>query len=346
MSDAAPRIGRPAGTCPDTVRMMSDAAPRIGLVLGAGGVAGGAFHAGVLAALHDVTGWDPRSAAVIVGTSAGSIAGAALRAGLSAADSLARAQDQRLSPEGERLLREVGAPRPPTRLRPNRDTRLAAQLVATLGRAAAQPFKARPLALLAGLLPDGSVSTDMIAEGISALHDDDWPLDPLWICAVRQGDGRRVVFGRDDRKPPLPDAVAASCAIPSFFQPVAIDGETYIDGGVHSPTNADVLRRLEPGLDLVLVSSPMSVAGSGVRLAADQPARRWSATLLVGEVRRLRRVGIPVLAFQPTPADASVMGANAMDLTRRAAIAAQAYESTRRRLERADTRERLAPLLA
>ena len=33
---------------------------RVGLVLGAGGVAGGAFHAGVLAALAEATGWDPR----------------------------------------------------------------------------------------------------------------------------------------------------------------------------------------------------------------------------------------------------------------------------------------------
>ena len=49
-------------------------AVRIGVALGAGGVAGGAFHAGVLAALADVGGWDPRSAAIIVGTSAGSIA--------------------------------------------------------------------------------------------------------------------------------------------------------------------------------------------------------------------------------------------------------------------------------
>ena len=54
---------------------------RIGLVLGAGGVIGHAFHAGVLAALADDTGWDPRRADVIVGTSAGSIAGALLRAG-------------------------------------------------------------------------------------------------------------------------------------------------------------------------------------------------------------------------------------------------------------------------
>jgi len=51
------------------------AGSKVGLVLGAGGIAGGAFHAGVLAALEEATGWDPRRAALVVGTSAGSIAG-------------------------------------------------------------------------------------------------------------------------------------------------------------------------------------------------------------------------------------------------------------------------------
>nr|MBA2497574.1 patatin [Acidimicrobiia bacterium] len=57
--------------------------PSIGLVLGAGGVVGSAWHAGVLAALETATGWDARDAAVVVGTSAGSVVTASLRAGLS-----------------------------------------------------------------------------------------------------------------------------------------------------------------------------------------------------------------------------------------------------------------------
>jgi NTE family protein len=65
-------------------------APRIGLVLGAGGVIGHAFHAGVLDGLCDATGWDPRDAEVIVGTSAGSVVGALLRAGFSPRDLAAR----------------------------------------------------------------------------------------------------------------------------------------------------------------------------------------------------------------------------------------------------------------
>jgi NTE family protein len=327
----------------DTVNGMG-AAPRVGLVLGAGGIAGGSFHAGVLAALHDALGWDARTASIVVGTSAGSLAGAGLRAGLSPADMLARAEDRALSPAGARLLQHVGTPPRISPLRPRREANLPAQLLATLTRTAARPFAARPLAIFAGLLPEGAVSTDIISEGVAAFDRGTWPADPLWICAVRQRDGRRVVFGRGERRVGLPEAVAASCAIPGFFQPVTIDGTAYIDGGVHSPTNADVLRSPELDLDLVLVSSPMSIAGRGLRVAGDQPARRWSRTLLDVEARRLRRAGRAVVAFQPTAGDAAVMGVNAMDPTRRGQIARQAYDSTLRRLERADTRERLAAL--
>ena len=59
---------------------------RIGLVLGAGGSLGVAYHGAVLGTIEEVTGWDPRTAEVIVGTSAGSITGSMLRAGLPACD--------------------------------------------------------------------------------------------------------------------------------------------------------------------------------------------------------------------------------------------------------------------
>ena len=317
---------------------------RVGLVLGAGGVAGGAFHAGVLAALEEVTGWDPRSASVIVGTSAGSITGASLRAGLSAPDLLARAQDRPLSAEGSRLMRRVRAgPQPPPLLRPTREARAPADLAATLTRAARRPFAARPWAVLAALLPEGSVSTAMISEGIGAVVADAWPPATLWICAVRQADGRRVVFGRGGHEPAVSAAVAASCAIPGFFRPVTIDGQAHIDGGVHSPTNADLLIDEEP-FDLVLVSSPMSRQGRRPRLAPDQAMRTWSGALLDAEVLRLRRRHVPVITFQPDQAVLTEMGFNAMDPARRSAIAAQARTSTLHRLRSATLADRLAAL--
>jgi NTE family protein len=313
------------------------------LALGAGGVAGGAFHAGVLAALADGTGWDPRGAAIIVGTSAGSISGTSLRAGLPAPDLLARAQDRPLSAEGQRVVGRVGPIPGPPPLRPARQPRSATDLAATLSCVARRPWTVRPTALAAALLPEGTVSTEMISEGIGALLPDAWPRDPLWICAVRQSDGRRVVFGRGSRRRPrVADAVAASCAIPGFFAPVVIDGEAHLDGGVHSPTNADVLRD-EP-LDVVIVSSPMSRRGRRPRLSPDQPMRVWAGALLDAEARRLRRRSTEVVAFQPDDAVLAAMGLNAMDPSRRGAIAQAAYDATLHRLDGAGLRERLGDL--
>src|SRR4051794_18159439 len=58
-------------------------APRRGLVLGAGGVLGAAWSIGALTAVQELEGFDPRDAEVIIGTSAGSVIGSALGAGIS-----------------------------------------------------------------------------------------------------------------------------------------------------------------------------------------------------------------------------------------------------------------------
>src|SRR5438067_9875911 len=55
---------------------------KVGLVLGAGGVLGGAWLTGGLAAVAEETGWDPAEADYIVGTSAGSVIGSLVAAGV------------------------------------------------------------------------------------------------------------------------------------------------------------------------------------------------------------------------------------------------------------------------
>src|SRR5918997_4060271 len=55
---------------------------RVGLVLGAGGVLGGAWLTGGLDALAAETGWDPASADRVIGTSAGAMLGALLASGV------------------------------------------------------------------------------------------------------------------------------------------------------------------------------------------------------------------------------------------------------------------------
>lgn len=317
---------------------------RIGLVLGAGGASGGAFHAGVLAALEEITGWDPRAAETVVGTSAGSITGTVLRAGLPAADLLNRQLNRPLTAEGKALLGPMATVQPPKINRPDlRAMPRALSAPLAVLRAAARPWAVRPGSLAAALLPPGTVATDVISGMVGAMAGDEWPEGDLRICTVRLSTGRRVVFRRDSTPAaPLGQAVAASCAIPSFFEPVRIGNARYVDGGVHSPTNLDLLAGKD--LDLVIVSSPMSSAGRRLSLGLDTPLRRFCRAMLDAEAARVRARGTPVIAFQPTADDIRVMGINAMDGARRADVAAHVRESTLRRLDRPDTKARLDPL--
>lgn len=319
---------------------------QIGLVLGAGGAVGHAFHAGVLAALDEVTGWDARDAEIVVGTSAGSLVGASLRAGLSGTDLAARASGSTMSDEGCALVeRAVAATQhlPPIPSRPPRRRGVPAMSApGALVRAAFRPWRARPGALAAAVLPAGRISTEILACGLRPLFDG-WPDRTLWINAVDLQSGRRVTFGHDDAPvTDVADAVAASCAIPGFFAPVSINGVRYVDGGVHSPTNADLLATL--GLDLVIISSPMSVARTAVRFAPDQPARRVARATLAREAARIRRRGTAVLTFQPTSADLAVMGFKAMDPARTGDVSVQVRRSAADRLARGDARDRVSLL--
>lgn len=317
----------------------------VGLVLGAGGVVGGAYHAGALSALAEAADWDPRTSEIVVGTSAGSIAGAALRAGLSGADQFARATSGALSPEGERL---VGHMAPVTELPPRPPFPRGLPLPASPQLAASAllpPWRARPVAALAGLLPAGSVPTAAIGDRIRSMFDGSWPDRALWVCALRLRDGHRVVFGRDDvDAPDVGTAVEASSAIPGYLQPVVIDGETYVDGGAHSPTNADVLAG--SGLDLVVVISPMSGAWTALRPSPNIGSRALASWVLDREVRSVRATGTPVLVLEPTAEDLSVMGNNSMDAAKRSAVAEQARSTTVQRLAHPAAADLVARLAA
>ena len=318
--------------------------PSVGLVLGAGGVVGHAYHAGTLAALAEATGWDPRRADLIVGTSAGSGVGATLRGGVGAADLFARVTGGRLSLDGARLYEGLGAPveLPSSPGRIGRVPLPAAP--GFLARTALWPWSARAGTLLAALLPEGRYATEAVGARVRGFHTMQWPDESLWICAVRLEDGRRVVFGRDPgAEVDVGTAVEASSAIPGFFRPVVIDTVRHVDGGAHSPTNADLVAGL--GLDVVVVISPMSARTAALRgpLAA-VTGRLMHSRRLAAEVGVIRRSGTTVVVFQPSPADLEVLGWNAMDFRRRDAVARRAKETAGRRVARADVRDRLSAL--
>ena len=290
---------------------------RVGLVLGGGGVVGQAYHSAVLAVLEHDHGFDARTADVVVGTSAGSITGTLLRLGVSAEDLAAWTVKAPLSDDSAvmRQVAETAVPdlapfRPLSLLR--RPLRLPGPHM--LSRAVTRPLQFRPLAAGMSLMAPGRHD---IVEQLAALRElgsPEWPERPLWICAVRRRDGRRVVFGRPGSPPaPIHLAVAASCAVPGYFAPVRIGGRSYVDGGAHSPTNAAILRRA--ALDLAIVVSPMSGPGTW-RPDFFAAARRHATRLLEREVRALEKAGIRTLVFAPGPAEQQVMGNDMMSRER------------------------------
>ncbi|MCI3949690.1 MAG: Patatin [Acidimicrobiales bacterium] len=316
---------------------------RVGLVLGAGGLVGQAYHAGALAALEHDLGWDPRTADVVVGSSAGSLTGTALRLGVPAMDLAAWAVEAPLSPEGAPVLGAFGSEPPDL---PPFDARSLLRrwrlpAPALVARTARRPWAFRPSVAALTLLPAGQVDITEHADVLDDVIPDEWP-EGLWICAARRNDGGRVVFGREGSPPaPLARAVAASCAIPGYFAPVRIGGVSYFDGGVHSPTNADVLAR--SGLDLVVVVSPMSAAHGRAR--ATDAAMRWSAhNRLERECRRLHDAGTEVVRIEPGRRSVAAMGVNAMADDRAERVVQAAFLETGRHISRGRAAARLAAL--
>jgi NTE family protein len=312
----------------------------VGLALGAGGVVGQAYHAGVLAALEAEAGWDARSADVIVGSSAGAVTGTSLRMGLAGSDLAAVAAGTELSAEGAKLMEQILPdssdlpPLPPgSWLRPWR-----APSTALLARILRRPWAFRPGVAAMTLLPTGLVDLRQRGDALHQMVGDQWP-EGLWICAVRRTDGGRVVFGRPGSPPAaLASAVLASCAIPSYFTPIEIGGVEYFDGGVHSPTNADVLRARD--LDVVVVISPMSANHPPGN--APDGLLRWSAhRRLNRESRVLQHRGMSVIRFEPGAASLEVMGLRPMANDRSDRVMEAAYRETQRRIELGNLGQRL-----
>ncbi len=307
---------------------LADSAPSVGLVLGAGGVVGQAYQAGVLSALQRETGWDPRQAAVVVGTSAGSITGAALRLGVPATDLAASLYGAPTSRRGGAILRRILPDDPEPLPTPSIGSLLQPWTLpspALITRALRRPLAFRPDVAAMTLLPRGRIDISERARGLDEHIGSRWPV-ALRICTARRSDGARVVFGREGAPSArLAQAVLASCAIPGYFRPVDIGGTEYVDGGVHSSTNADVLR--SDGLDVVLVISSMSAA-HGAANGADGWLRRSVHRRIEREVARLENGGATVVCLEPGLASRQAMGLRAMAEDRGPRVIEAAYEET------------------
>ncbi len=250
------------------------------LVLGGGGVTGVAWELGILAGLADA-GLDLTGADLVVGTSAGAVVAAQITTGTD----LAALYERQLAGPGAEIAAKIGPGFLLRWLLVVRAARTAETVGARLGRLALRAdtvSEAERRAVIAARLP---------------VHE--WPGRRLLITAVDAGSGEFAAFDRDSGVP-LVDAVAASCAVPGVWPAVSINGRRWIDGGVHSPANAD----LAAGCDRVVVLAPAPYGFGPVTGVAAQVARLRTRALVV--------------AVSPDRAARRAIGRNVLDPARRA----------------------------
>jgi NTE family protein len=325
---------------------------KAGLVLGAGGVLGGAWLTGALNALARETEWDPGTADYVVGTSAGAMIGALLAAGVPPWFMVAHSRGESF----EGLTGPDG--------RPAAEADRAAGAVFRLHRglpgigpgslrmaftALSNPLRHTPLQMLAGWVPAGIVSTEPLKEVVGRAVAAGWVEHPnFWAVACDYRSGWRVPFGREGSpNARIADAVAASCAIPGFYRPVEIGGRRYVDGGVCSASSLDLLAGR--GLDLVICLNPLSGASG-----APADPRDWFGALsrgangrrLAHEARKVRRLGTEIVMVEPTPDDHRAMGRNLMSAKRRRQVIETAERTVLEQLRRPGVRELLRGLPA
>lgn len=259
-----------------------------GLVLGGGGVAGIAWETGVLFGLAEA-GVDVTAADVVIGTSAGSTVAAQVTSGTSLRELFDR-QFASVADSGE-LAAQLDV------------AGITAMFVDALQRAT-NPTELRVeigRAAIAATTVAEHVRRAVIEHRLPA-HE--WPPGrDLRIVAVAADDGAVHVFTASDDVS-MVDAVAASCAVPGVWPPVTIEGRRYLDGGVRSGTNADLVGHC----DRILVLAPTT----DVPLIADDVA-------LAAMAARSEAPGH--LIISPDTASVAAIGPDSLDLATRAPAA-------------------------
>ncbi len=300
--------------------------PSIGLVLGAGGRAGIAHHAGALHALTASGAIAIDDVDVVIGTSAGGIVGAQLRSGVDPhalyeiacdnSDGAARRRgDDFFAPAWDSAFslaqRAVGS-------------------TWVLGRSLLRfPLPVMPRSVRS-MFPGGL----MQLAGHANLDDHlppAWPREHLWLVTVDIHSGRRVVLRRDGPVPAnLQQAALASAAVPGIYPPIRIHGRTLVDGGVHSATNLDLL--LGKRLDLVVVIAPLGLSAPSAVPPPLFAVRQFVHVNLMRMVDQLRSEGSTVAVLEPSADLARLHGVNTLRVGASREIAEAAYAETIGRL--------------
>lgn len=275
------------------------------LVFGGGGPVGIAWESGLVAGLA-AAGIDLSRADRIVGTSAGSVVGARLALGHDLSDAVERTA----SATGDRAS---GSDRPasdgPASDRPGSDRPAVdlAGLMEVMATAAVWEGPAEEARALIGrfALDATTAPEDAFVGFFADLSGEAWP-EAFACTAVDAVTGAFVEWSRGSGVD-LQRAVASSCSVPGIFPPITIDGVRYIDGGMRSGLNADLVAGAERAV--VVSVMPTSMAGF-----ADVGA----------ELAAVRAGGGALELVEPDEAflELAGMGANLMD----AGLSAPAFE--------------------
>lgn len=270
------------------------------LVLGGGGPVGIGWESGLVSGLMegDV---DLSQADLIVGTSAGSFVGANLAMGRNVAHL------------AETFINEPQEPVPaaqPAAQPPDLSILIGKLQEAVSGVRPAKEVRAEigAWALTAKTRSEEDFITSL-GGWLSGLPENAWPGQPYACTAVDAVDGSFVVWDKEAGIG-LARAVASSCSVPGVFPPITIRGRRYIDGGMRSPTNADVAK----GYETVLVIAVT------VRLTDPIMAERFRKPL-EKELKILRENNGQVEVIMPDAASLDAFGMNLMDRRRRPASA-------------------------
>ena len=266
---------------------------RIGLALAGGGVVGGMYEVGAMAALEERLNGSGRGFDLYVGCSAGSVVASLLASGIRAAEIYRILDEDRPDPinfrrnavfASDAFQRAVGRfGKMVWAFGKNAMSAWRTSIPDMLARAERDlPTGFFNLAALEGFIR-GAFASRGVRDSFSALPR------RLLIPAIDLDRAERVVFGRNGlAEVPISRAVAASSSIPGFFEPYVIDGRDYVDGGVGFVGHADLAA--EEGMETVLVVNPLvptlfssasaTIRGRGLYSIMEQTSRIYSQNLL------------------------------------------------------------------
>ena len=160
---------------------------------------------------------------------------------------------------------------------------------------------------------------------------------PCTVTAVEKETGREVAFGADGESAPLLDALAASCALPPYFPPVALNGRAFLDGGLRAQVPLHLARTIPCDVVIAVHAGPgfdetgLPVERPPRLIAASDTAMGW---LMAGTAELMRReweltAGLPKLVWIRPVHDRAATFA----LDRAPAYAQGGYDAMRRALE-------------